>query len=83
MLTQLIRNLNKTRFVSLRTLSTSNVLFQKSDGSKKSTEKASNSKNQQQKQQKQDKNRSTSDPEQERSQQEGPADRAAERKSKS
>ncbi|CAF1457088.1 unnamed protein product [Adineta steineri] len=82
MLTKLIRPLlengwNTTKFVSTQSLSTSNILFQK-------TPSTTNTKNQQQKQQQdgnKNKSRAESDVEQGRSQQEGPADKEAERKS--
>lgn len=90
MLSQLIRpllenSLRSSRLISTINLSTSNVLFQESfsgtnrGASSKPTEKAPNRKNE--KENNSDRKQTGSDNEQEQSQQQGPADKEAERKS--
>jgi hypothetical protein len=81
MLVKLIRplfenGLNNIKLICTQNLSVSNVLFQQSysDASSKSTDKTSNEKDK-------NVNHAESDNEQEKSQQEGPADRQAEQKS--
>ncbi|CAF1000894.1 unnamed protein product [Rotaria sp. Silwood1] len=83
-----IRSIN-VKYIPCQSLSTSNVLFEKSSSGKtpgassKPTEKSEYSKNEQINQRHQSENKNTnraeSDVEQERSQQEGPADKKAER----
>ncbi len=78
---------NATKLICYQKLSTSSILFKQStsgtypSGSSKTNDKPSDLKNQQQKSGDKNIPRAESDVEQEQSQQEGPADKGAERKS--